>query len=130
MVDISYIDNVAEAHVLAADVLGPQSTLCGRAYFIGQECPVNLWDFINTVVTRAGCRPVTRSISRKRAMQLAGLLEGVYAQLGLRREPPLTRMMVSQMSSSHWFDHGAATRDFSYKPRVDIEEGLRRTLPN
>lgn len=128
MVDITYVENAAEAHLLAADALGERSPLRGRAYFIGQEQPVNLWDFINEVVTRSGCKPVTRSISLPAALRLAGMIEATYRTLNLPGEPPLTRMMVSQMGLSHWFDHSAAQRDFGYGPRISTAEGLRRTV--
>jgi nucleoside-diphosphate-sugar epimerase len=128
MVDVTYVENVAEAHILAADALGAHSPLRGRPYFIGQERPVNLWAFIDEVVTRAGYKPVRRAVPAPVALQLAGVMEGVYSQLNLDREPPLTRLMVSQMSRSHWFDHSAAQRDFGYGPRISIEEGLQRTF--
>jgi nucleoside-diphosphate-sugar epimerase len=127
-VDVTYVENVAEAHIQAADALGERSPTRGRAYFIGQEQPVNLWGFIDQVVTGAGYAPIRRQISARTAMRLASVMELAYAQLGLRQEPPLTRLMVSQMTRSHWFDHSAAQRDFGYGPRISTEEGLRRTL--
>lgn len=127
-VDVTYVENVADAHIRAADALGQRSALRGRAYFIGQERPVNLWDFIDHVIIGSGCPPLRRQISAQTAMRLATLLEFAYSRLGLRHEPPLTRMMVHQMSRSHWFDHSAAQRDFGYGPQISIEEGLRRTL--
>jgi nucleoside-diphosphate-sugar epimerase len=127
-VDITYVENVAEAHLQAAGALGERSPLRGRAYFIGQEQPVNLWEFINRVVTGAGCPPIRRQISARTAMRIATVMELAYRQLGLRQEPPLTRLTVAQMTRSHWFDHGAAQRDFGYGPRISTDEGLRRTL--
>jgi nucleoside-diphosphate-sugar epimerase len=109
-------------------VLGERSPARGRAYFIGQERPVNLWEFIDRVVAEAGCPPIRRRLSAPAAMRLAGLMELAYGRLGLPGEPPLTRLMVHQMTRSHWFDHSAAQRDFGYGPRISIEEGLRRTL--
>jgi 2-alkyl-3-oxoalkanoate reductase len=128
LVDVTYVENAAEAHLLAADALGERSPLRGRAYFIGQEQPVNLWDFINEVVTRSGCKPVKRSISLPAAMRVASVIEATYRTLNLPGEPPLTRMMVSQMGLSHWFEHSAAQRDFGYGPRISTAEGLRRTV--
>lgn len=127
-VDITYVENVAEAHLLAADRLGERSPLRGRAYFIGQEQPVNLWDFIDRVAAGAGCPPIRRRISARAAMRLATLMELAYGKLGIAQEPPLTRLMVHQMTRSHWFDHSAAQRDFGYGPRISTDEGLRRTL--
>lgn len=128
LVDVTYVENVAEAHVLAADALGERSPVRGRAYFVGQERPVNLWQFINEVVTRAGYKPIRRRIGASTAQRLARAMELTYRTLGLRAEPPLTRLMVAQMTRSHWFSHAAAQRDFGYGPRISIEEGLRRTL--
>ena len=127
-VDITYVENCAEAHLLAADRLGEHSPLRGRAYFIGQEQPVNLWDFMNEVVTRMGYRPARRKISLKRAVRIATLLERIYEALGLPMEPPLTRLTAVQLARSRWFDLSAARRDLGYGPRISTEEGLRRTL--
>ncbi|MEI7771370.1 MAG: NAD-dependent epimerase/dehydratase family protein [Chloroflexales bacterium] len=127
-VDITYVENVAEAHLQAAGALGERSPLRGRAYFIGQEQPVNLWEFIDRIVVGAGCPPIRRHISQRNAMLLASVVELAYTRLGLRGEPPFSRFMVAQMTRSHWFDHSAAQRDFGYGPRISTDEGLRRTL--
>src|SRR5262249_29114610 len=42
-VDVTYIDNAAAAHLLAADRLAPGSPVAGQAYFISQGEPVALW---------------------------------------------------------------------------------------
>lgn len=127
-VDVTYVENAAEAHLLAADALAADSPVRGRAYFIGQEQPVNLWQFINTVLTHAGIKPVTRRIAYPIARQLAAVMEQTYTLLRIADEPPLTRLMVMQMARSHWFDHSAACRDFGYGPRISTAEGLRRTF--
>jgi nucleoside-diphosphate-sugar epimerase len=128
VVDVTYVENCAEAHLLAADRLSERSPLRGRAYFIGQEHPVNMWDFIRELVTRAGYKPPSRTISPKRAVQIATLLETLYRALGVRSEPPLTRLTAVQMARSRWFDLSAARRDLGYGPRITIEEGLERTV--
>lgn len=128
VVDITYVENCAEAHLLAADRLGERSPLRGRAYFIGQERPVNLWEFIREIVTRSGYKPPTRTISMRRAVQIAGVLESVYRTFGISKEPPLMRLSATQLGRSRWFDQSAARRDLGYGPRITIEEGLDRTL--
>jgi|AFSR01.1.fsa_nt_gi nucleoside-diphosphate-sugar epimerase len=128
LVDVSYVENVAEAHVLAAAALSERSPLRGRAYFIGQERPVNLWEFIGIILSHAGCPPIRGKIPADLAYRLATALEFVYTTLRLRGEPPLTRLMVHELSHSHWFSHEAASHDFGYVPRISIEEGLRRTF--
>jgi 2-alkyl-3-oxoalkanoate reductase len=128
MVDVTYVENVAAAHLLAADALGERSALRGRAYFIGQERPVNLWGFIGTLLAKLGLPPVRRSIPLGVALAAGGLLERAYVALGRADEPPVTRMMASQMARSHWFDHSAARRDFGYGPQISTAEGIERTV--
>jgi nucleoside-diphosphate-sugar epimerase len=127
LVDVTYVENGALAHLQAADSLGERSASRGRAYFIGQAEPVNLWAFIGELIERAGLPPAKGAISARAAMRVAAILEQIYTLARIDREPPLTRMMVAQMSMSHWFDHRAAARDFGYTAPITTEEGLRRT---
>jgi nucleoside-diphosphate-sugar epimerase len=125
-VDITYIDNAADAHLLAADKLRPGSAIAGRAYFITNGEPVELWDFLNRVFAAAGVPPVTRTVSVWKAKLAGRVLEGVYRLLRLPGEPAMTRFVASQLSTSHWYDITAARRDLGYEPRVSIDEGLKR----
>jgi nucleoside-diphosphate-sugar epimerase len=125
-VDVTYIDNAAAAHLLAADRLAPGSPIAGRPYFISQGEPVPLWPFINQILELAGLQPVTRRIPARVAYAVGAVLEAVYGLFGIRSEPPMTRFVAQQLSASHWFDITAARRDLGYEPAVSTEEGLRR----
>src|SRR5205085_5140396 len=61
-VDVTYVDNAAAAHLLAADRLTPGSPVAGKAYFISQGEPVLVWPFINRILALAGLPAVTRRI--------------------------------------------------------------------
>jgi nucleoside-diphosphate-sugar epimerase len=126
VVDTTYIDNAAEAHLLAADRLAPGSPIAGKVYFISNGEPVNLWDFINRILDCAGLPPVTKSISARKACATGTVMELLYTVLPLPGEPPMTRFVAKQLSTSHWFDLTAARRDLGYQPRLSIEEGLSR----
>jgi nucleoside-diphosphate-sugar epimerase len=125
-ISVSYVENVAQAHLLAADALQPGSTISGRAYFINEPEPVPLWDFLGEVLSRAGAPPVTRSLSAKTAYRLGATLEAVYAALRLSAEPPMTRFVALQLGQPHWYRIDAAARDFGYAPAVSMREGLDR----
>lgn len=126
LVSISYVENAAHAHLLAADRLTPQSPLAGRAYFINEPEPVNLWSWIDELLSRAGLPPVRKSLSAAAAWRLGAALEAIYRAFRFRGEPPMTRFVASQLSTSHYYDISAARRDFGYEPPVSVEEGLRR----
>ncbi|MEU8106639.1 NAD-dependent epimerase/dehydratase family protein [Nonomuraea muscovyensis] len=129
-VDTVYIDNAADAHVLALDRLRPGSPLCGRAYFITQGEPGGFGAWVNALLAAAGVAPVRRRLPAPPALLAAALLEGGWqlaGRLGLDcGEPPLTRFLVEQASTAHWFDISAARRDLGYEPRVGTAEGLSR----
>lgn len=127
MVDITYIDNAAAAHLQAADALAQNnSPVIGKAYFLSQGEPVNCWQWIDEVLALANLPPVRKSISFRAAWNLGAVCEAGYRLVGSRREPPMTRFLSAQLAKSHWFDISPAQRDFGYVPRVSTAEGMER----
>jgi len=125
-VDSTYIDNAADAHVLAADRLRDGSLVTGRAYFISNGEPMPLWDLVNAILAAADLPPVTRSIPRPLARLAGAGFELLYGLLPLHGDPPMTRFLADELSTAHWFDITAARRDLGYEPRISIAEGLER----
>jgi nucleoside-diphosphate-sugar epimerase len=128
LVDITYIDNAARAHVQAADALGPGSRCAGKAYFISQGKPVELWPWLNDLLDGVGAPVVTRAVSFDNAYRVGAAFELMYRTLGIIREPPMTRFLASQLAKSHYFDISAARRDFGYDPVVSTGEGVKRAV--
>ncbi|NTV12516.1 MAG: NAD-dependent epimerase/dehydratase family protein [Desulfobulbaceae bacterium] len=127
LVDISYIDNVVDAHLLAAENLAGLGTAAGKPYFISQGEPVNLWGWINEFFSLVGVPPVRKALSFRQARLAGVIMEAVYGLLRLPNEPLMTRFLAEQLAHSHWFSIAAARRDLAYQPRVSIAEGLQRT---
>lgn len=125
LIDTVYVENAAEAHLLALDRLSPGSEIAGKAYFITQGQPVKVSQFINDILDSAGIAPLTRHIPKGLALLLGGALEQVYAHLPLPGEPPMTRFLAQQLSTPHWFDISAARNELNYAPRVTYIEGMR-----
>lgn len=129
-ISVSYVENVAHAHLLAADALTPESPPAGRAYFINEPEPVNLWEWVDDLLARAGLPRLKKHISAKSAWRLGAVFEACYRLFRIRSEPPMTRFVASQLSTSHWYDISAARRDFGYEPIVSVDEGLDRMEPD
>jgi nucleoside-diphosphate-sugar epimerase len=128
LVDISYIDNVAHAHLLAAKNLSEKGTAAGRPYFVSQGKPVNLWSWINQLFAEMNIPQVKSSLSFPAAYRLGGMLEIVYKTFKLKNEPRMTRFLAEQLAKSHYFSTENAFEDLGYEPVVSIEEGLQRTI--
>ncbi len=127
LVDITYVDNAAEAHVLAAQELRTSQKCAGKAYFISDGTPVNLWDWINRLLEKTGIPQVDKSISFKKAYLIGGVMEMLYGALHLSGEPPMTRFTAAQLAHSHYFDISAARKDFGYVPVISCDDALERT---
>lgn len=125
-VDVTYVDNAADAHILAADKLAVGTPIAGKAYFISNDEPVAMWPFLNRILEHAGVPPVTKRVPAWVARTGGWLLETVFHLFRVAGEPSMTLFVAKQMSTSHWYDITAAKRDLGYVPQVSIEEGLKR----
>jgi nucleoside-diphosphate-sugar epimerase len=81
---------------------------------------------VNDILSAADLPPVTRRIPRHVALAAGAISELAYRALRIKGEPRLTRFLVRELSTAHWFAISAARRDLGYRPRVSIEEGMRR----
>jgi nucleoside-diphosphate-sugar epimerase len=126
LVDMIFVENAANAHLLAGDALQLGGPVAGNPYFISQGEPVNCWEWIDQILVSSGQEPVKRAISFKTAWRLGSVMETVYRLVGLTSEPRMTRFLASQLAKSHYFDMTRARQDFGYSPRVTTEEGMRR----
>ncbi|MBN4058899.1 NAD-dependent epimerase/dehydratase family protein [bacterium AH-315-J04] len=128
LVDITYIDNAARAHILAADALSEKNACAGRAYFISQGQPVSLWAWLGDLLEKLNIDRPGKRVPWRLAYYLGAALEASYAVLRISAEPPMTRFVSLQLSQSHYFDISAAKKDFGYEPVVSTNEGTERLL--
>jgi nucleoside-diphosphate-sugar epimerase len=132
LVDITYVENAADAHLLAADGLATEcsvdaaSSPAGRVYFISQGEPVNCWQWIDEILALVNLPPVQKSMSLETASRIGTACETAYRLLCLKSEPPMTRFLAAQLATSHWFDISAARRDLGHQTRVSTAEGMQR----
>jgi 2-alkyl-3-oxoalkanoate reductase len=126
-VDLTYVDNAAMAHLLACDAM-TQKRVAGEAYFISDDAPVMLWDWINALLGALKITRVTKRVPVKIAYGAGFMLEKFYGLLNKQDEPRMTRFLARALSCSHYYNVSKAKRDFQYRPIVGNDEGLRRTV--
>jgi nucleoside-diphosphate-sugar epimerase len=131
-VDLTFIEDCVQAHVAAMRTLETEPDRAGgKAYFISQGEPVDMWRWIDRVLAAHELPPVSRSIPTSVAMPLALVIESVARVLlmfGIEVKPLLTRFLVSEMATSHYFNINAAKRDLGYAPTFTIEEAMLKTF--
>ncbi len=125
-VDFVYVDNAADAHILALEKLRETPSLSGNVYFISQGDPVSKWEMADAFLRAAGKPPIKGRMSARTAYVAGALFEFVYRFLKIRKEPPLTRFAAGELATSHWFDISRARKDLGYDPKISTREGLER----
>jgi nucleoside-diphosphate-sugar epimerase len=123
-VDMVHIENAVDAHLLAEQAIArANSPAAGRAYFITNGEPVELWSWINKLLVAIGEKPVTKHLSLGAASAIGAAAETVWRLFRLHGEPPMTRFVAAELAKDHWFDITAARRDLRYAPRVSMAAG-------
>jgi nucleoside-diphosphate-sugar epimerase len=122
-VDLTYVDNVVHALLLAADT--PDAI--GKTYTItnGEPAPP-LWEVIRTVLRGLGLSTDLRRIPLGLALAAATIMEGKALLTG--KEPLLTRYSVQILARTQTYDISRAKHDLGYAPVVSLHEGIERTI--
>lgn len=129
-IDMTYVDNVVHAHMLALDKLkSAPDVVGGNAYFITDDAPLEIWPWTFGVLDALAIPRPTRKVPRWLAGAMAGLFETVWRTFRLGGDPPLTRYMVAVMCDDQTYNITAARRDLGYAPQVSAQAALDATLP-
>ena len=132
LIDLTHIDDCVRAHILAMEALerDPEK-VGGKAYFISQGTPVNMWEWIDQVLNEHGLPKIQRAISKKRAESIASVCEWIaklLGRIGIIWEPLLTRFLVCEMSTSHYFNIKRAAEDFGFRPSAECDPRTAKTI--
>ncbi|MGO4778637.1 hypothetical protein AB4084_24535, partial [Lysobacter sp. 2RAB21] len=125
MVDLSYVDNVVDAIVLAMDA---SWRLNGRVYNISNGEPVNIWSVIDRLADALSLPRPDKRIPKPLALAMASTVEAFYRRFKPDSEPPLLRYGVELLSVDMTLDITRARDELGYRPRVNMDEALDRTL--
>ncbi|MFM7298499.1 MAG: 3-beta hydroxysteroid dehydrogenase, partial [Planctomycetota bacterium] len=116
------------AHISAARSLRLDSPHAGRAYFIGQERPVRLWDWIDSLLRALDIPPVQRRVPFALAYAAGTLCEALWWLARLAGEPPMTRFVALQLARSHFYSMEPAQRDFGFREPLSLEAATVRLV--
>ena len=119
---LTYIDDLVEGFRLC----GEAPAAANRTYILaGNEVPT-LNQLVEMVAQIAGVSVPRRHLPAWPFWTAGALCEVMCAPLGF--EPPIYRRRVDFFTKSRAFDTSRARREIGYTPRVDLREGIRRTL--
>lgn len=128
VISMSYVENAAAAHIQAEEELRTSGKNAGKAYFINDPDPVNLWSWVDQLLEATGRPKLNKKLSFKAAHMAGQVCETLYKMLGKQDEPPMTRFVAQQLSLSHTYSIQRAIDDFGYRPIVGPQEAYNRLL--
>lgn len=123
LIDTTYIDNAADAIVHAVErTSSPQ--VRGKAFVISNGEPRPVLEIVQSIVRAAGVDTRVRSVPFAPAFAAGAV--GEYLGVLTRKEPLVTRFLVEQLATAHWFDPRPSWDDLEWRPTIGLDEGMRR----
>lgn len=123
---VSYVDNVADAHVLAVENLLTSKTAAGEAIFITNEQPVPFRDFCLAVWREFGHFPPFEIHMPRAVAASFGFIADIVTQI-TGTATTLSRGSVDDATCVRYCNGEKARRLLGYSPQVGLEEGIRRS---
>lgn len=127
-VDTVYVEDAARAHILAGQKLLEGTSISGEVFFISQNEPILLFDWINRFLEQADIPRVNKRVPAKIAYAIGYLLEFTYKVLRLKSEPRMTRFLALELSTEHTFNLSKAEKLLGYVPLYTMDEAFRKTF--
>ncbi|WP_267419738.1 MULTISPECIES: NAD-dependent epimerase/dehydratase family protein [unclassified Curtobacterium] len=125
LIDSCYVDNAASAMVAALD-RADADEVHGTAYVVTNGEPRPVADLLDGICRASGVPTPRWHVPAGVARAAGSLVEAVWRVRPGEDEPPMTRFLAEQLSTSHWFDQRRTRQGLLWEPAVSIDEGLRR----
>ena len=125
LVDTTYVDNAADALVAALD-RAPE--IGGQALVVTNGEPRPIAELLNRICAAAGVAGPRRRVPTALAYAAGAANEAVWALRNRIRpvtgDPPLTRFLIEQLATAHWFDQRHTRAALGWSPRVSLDQGF------
>jgi 3beta-hydroxy-delta5-steroid dehydrogenase/steroid delta-isomerase len=125
--DHIYIDSLVGAEILIAKHLVPGGPVCGKAYFVTDNHPMHLFEFMRPLIEGLGYKMPRLNIPYRPLIAFLRLWQFLHFRIGLPA-PLFGPHEIRKLAISHRATSAAATRDFGYQPLVSPEDAMNRCL--
>ena len=125
--DHIYIDNLVHAEIQIAKQLVATSPVCGKAYFVTDNHPLPLFEFMRPLIEGLGYGMPRLNIPYRPVLGFLRLWQYLHFRIGFPA-PPFTPHEIRKLAISHRPSSEAAKRDFGYEPIVTPDEAIARCL--
>ena len=128
--DFTYISNLTDALLAAADRLGPEAAIAGEALFVTNGEPMPFFEFVGRVLEGLDLPRPRKHVPFALAYGVAALAEAWDTLKGgtLGAEDGMTRFAIRYLCTHHYFSIDKAKQRLDWSPRVSLDEGIARTV--
>jgi 2-alkyl-3-oxoalkanoate reductase len=127
LIDSTYVVNAVDALLAALDRCVEAR---GQALVVTNGEPRPVAELLAALCRAAGVPQPKRHVPVRLARAGGTLVESLWTLTQGRRpgnnsdDPPLTRFLVEQLSTAHWFDQRLTHQVLRWQPRVTLDEGF------
>ena len=121
LIDTTYVDNAASALAAAIEQVA-EPKVHGRAFVVTNGEPRTVAELLTQITRAAGLPAPTRSVPFGAAYRAGQLAERAWGSRGA--DPPLTRFLVEQLATAHWFDQRQTRAALAWTPQVRLATGF------
>ncbi|XP_047264055.1 3beta-hydroxysteroid-dehydrogenase/decarboxylase isoform X4 [Capsicum annuum] len=127
--DLTYVENVAHAHICAEKALSSRgSHVCGKAFFITNLKPMTFKDFVSLVFQRLGYQRSIIKIPARFTQYVTLIIKWTISRMSNWRAENVPVLYIIELALCHRrFNCSAAQKYIGYSPVVSLEEGVALT---
>lgn len=118
---LTYIDDLIQGYVLCAT----KKKAIGQVYIFANEEPVTIQEFAHLVAKIVKGRPPRMNVPVLPVYLVAAILEAICTPL--RIKPFISPRRLDPFRNNRIFSISKAKKELGFKPKVGLEEGLKRT---
>jgi 3beta-hydroxy-delta5-steroid dehydrogenase/steroid delta-isomerase len=126
--DNSYVHNLIEGFILAAQHLVSGGSAPGQAYFINDGEPINMFEFARPIVEACGQRWPRLRVPGPLVRTVMSVWQQAHFRFGLPK-PLLEPLAVERVYLDNFFSIAKAERDLGYRPPFTTEQAMQQCLP-
>eukprot|EP01112_Ceratiomyxa_fruticulosa_P012536 TRINITY_DN3473_c0_g1_i1.p1 TRINITY_DN3473_c0_g1~~TRINITY_DN3473_c0_g1_i1.p1 ORF type:complete len:350 (+),score=82.28 TRINITY_DN3473_c0_g1_i1:196-1245(+) len=128
--DWTYVENVAQAHILAADKIKKGSGIDGEVFIITNDEPIPTFDMIKFAYKEMGFGEPYITIPLGIVWYASILIDIIVWLLSpfVTLHPNFTFFRIASASCYRYFDISKAKKVLGYKPKVPLKVGMQKTL--
>jgi sterol-4alpha-carboxylate 3-dehydrogenase (decarboxylating) len=130
LVDFTYVRNVVDANILAAEKLEPGSKICGKAYNITNDEPVFFWTFLTALLVGLGYSAPRYHLPFWLVYWLAVVMMWFVTLLRpiVMLNPTFSPTTVSLAGTHHYYSCRRAKDELGYRPTVPMQRAIAETV--